>query len=89
MRLRSDLVPKDAAMLVVIGPVLTRDMGYVFDSWSPVDGLRRGYVYRRAEDAYYARKFEITSRSRVSHDETVTCGTLDDFMRSTAGALRQ
>ena len=43
-------------MAVVIGPVLTRAGGYAFDAWTPESGLSRGYVYRRIEDAYYARK---------------------------------
>ena len=50
-------------MLVVIGPVLTRERGYAFDFWSSGDELRRGYVYRCIEDAYFARKVEIRARS--------------------------
>ena len=49
-------------MHVVIGPVLTRARGYAFDSWTPEDGLTRGEVYRRIEDAYYASNFEIPSQ---------------------------
>ena len=69
-------------MLVVIGPVLTRERGYTFDFWSSGDGLRRGYIYRRIEAAYYARKVEIRARDRADAEETVTCSTLDDFMRA-------
>ena len=45
-------------MHTVIGPILTRDGGYAFDSWTPEEGLSRGYAYRRIEDAHYARKAE-------------------------------
>jgi hypothetical protein len=51
-------------MHTVIGPILTRDGGYAFDSWTPEEGLSRGYAYRRIEDAHYARKAEIRSRTR-------------------------
>jgi len=72
-------------MLLAIGPVLTRERGYAFDFWSSGDGLRRGYVYRRIENAYYAHKVEIRARDRAHAERTVTCSTLDDFMRSTIG----
>jgi hypothetical protein len=48
-------------MALVIGPVLTRTGGYAFDVWTPEQGLSRGYVYRRVEDAYHARKAELRS----------------------------
>ena len=43
-------------MHAVLGPVVTRDGGFAFDSWTPDRGLSRGYSYRRIEDAHYARK---------------------------------
>jgi len=72
-------------MLLVIGPVLTRERSYAFDFWSSGDGLRRGHVYRRIEDAYYGRKVEIRARDWARGEQTVTCSTLDDFLRSTIG----
>ena len=48
-------------MHVVVGPIVTRDGGFAFDSWTPENGLSRGYSYRRIEDANYARKVEIRS----------------------------
>jgi hypothetical protein len=76
-------------MLVIIGPILTRERGYAFDSWSPGDGLRRGYIYHRIEDAYYARNVEIRARGGDFLHQTVNCNTLDDFMRSTTGSRPQ
>jgi hypothetical protein len=72
-------------MPVVIGPVLKRDTGYAFDSWSPGDGFHRGYIYRRVEDAYHARKFELKARDRGPVEQMVTCTTLDDFVTRTTG----
>jgi hypothetical protein len=48
-------------MAIILGLVLRREGGYAFDAWTPGNGLSRGYVYRRIEDAYYARKAEIRS----------------------------
>ena len=71
-------------MPVVIGPVLSRDRGYAFDSWSPAYGLRRGYLYNRIEDACYARRFEIRQHDCRNYEQTVTCETVDDFVQSTS-----
>ena len=46
-------------MSAVVGPILARPGGYAFDIWTVVDGVRRGYVYRRFEDARYARNAAI------------------------------
>jgi hypothetical protein len=70
-------------MHLVIGPVLTRKRGYAFDSWTPEDGLACGFVYRRIEDAYYARNFEIKARSNGAGAQTVACATVDEFVKST------
>ena len=66
-------------MHVVVGPIVTRDGGFAFDSWTPDQGLSRGYSYRRIEDAHYARKVEIRSRARTFADPMVACSTLDEF----------
>jgi hypothetical protein len=70
-------------MHIVVGPVLTREGGYAFDSWTPEDGLSHGYVYRRIEDARYVRNFEIRSRTKEYVGHTVACSTVDEFERST------
>ncbi len=70
-------------MPLVVGPVLTRAGGYSFDEWTAEDGLRRGYVYPRIEDAYYARKAEIRSAPKGYAGCIVACSTVDEFVRST------
>jgi hypothetical protein len=64
---------------VVVGPVVTRDGGFAFDSWTPDRGLSRGYSYRRIEDAHYARKAQIRSGAGSVTGPMVTCSTLDEF----------
>ncbi len=66
-------------MHVVLGPVVTRDGGFAFDSWNPDRGLSRGYSYRRIEDAHYARKAQIKSGGGSVAGRMVACSTLDEF----------
>jgi len=73
---------EEATMHVVIGPVLARAGGYAFDSWTPEDGLSCGYIYRRVEDAHYARSVEIRSRKKQCTCQTIACSTVGEFCKS-------
>ena len=77
------ILSKGTSMQIVLGPVLTRKAGYAFDCWTPEEGLSRGYIYGRIEDAHYARNVEIRSRNKGSSDQTIACSTADDFVRLT------
>jgi hypothetical protein len=68
-------------MPVILGPVLTRAGGYAFDAWTPEQGLSRGYVYRRIEDACYARKAQLRSSVEGHIDRIAACNTVDEFVR--------
>jgi hypothetical protein len=71
-------------MHAVVGPVITREGGFAFDSWTAEKGLSRGFSYSRVEDAYYARKAEIRSRVRRAGDQMLVCSTLDEFASALA-----
>jgi hypothetical protein len=71
-------------MHVVVGPIVTRDGGFAFDSWTPEKGLSLGYAYRRIEDAHYARKAEIRSSATSFAHPMVACSTLDEFSSALA-----
>jgi hypothetical protein len=76
---------KEPAIDIVIGPVLARDGGYAFDSWTPDRGLRSGYIYRRVEEAHYARKVEARSCYREYGGRPLAdCRTADEFFRLTS-----
>ena len=66
-------------MKLIIGPILKRAGGYVFDTWRSGEGVNHGYPYRRIEDASYARNAAIRSGALV------VCHTLDEFLAQTAG----
>jgi hypothetical protein len=67
---------------LIIGPILKRADGFVFDTWIAGEGLRCGYPYRRIEDAHYARNAMIRAAAR-SRGATI-CQTLDEFIAGSA-----
>ncbi|HYZ40494.1 MAG TPA: hypothetical protein VE687_07690 [Stellaceae bacterium] len=72
-------------MDIVIGPVLSRGDGYGFDTWTAGKGMTRGYLYRRVEDAHYARNTEIRASARGRTRSTIFCQTLDEFIAKSTG----
>ena len=69
---------------MILGPVLIREGGYAFDAWTPENRLRRGYVYRRIQDAHYARKAEIKFRARSVANPMIACSTFDEIRSALA-----
>jgi hypothetical protein len=76
---------KEPAVHLIVGPVVTREGGYAFDSWTPGAGLSRSYSYPRVEDAHYARNVEIRSLRRGAPGGLVACTTIDEFVAELAG----
>ena len=72
-------------MHTVVGTVVvTTEGGFGFDLWTPEEGLSRGFSYHRIEDAYYARKIEIRSRTKSLAGPMVACINLDEFASALA-----
>jgi hypothetical protein len=69
-------------MEMIIGPILKRAGGYVFDTWNVREGLNPCFSYRRIEDAAYARN--VTIRTGHSSLSAIVCHTLDEFLTQTA-----
>ncbi len=72
-------------MDIVIGPVLRRADGYRFDTWAAGKGESRGYLYRRIEDAHYARNAEIKASAQGRAPSAIVCQTLDEFIAKSTG----
>jgi hypothetical protein len=70
-------------MDIIIGPILKRAGGYVFDTWNALEGLSRGYPYRRIEDANYARNATIRTGESNAGFHAIECYTLDEFTTRT------
>ena len=75
-------------MDIVIGPILKRADGFVFDTWTAGGGIRCGYPYRRIEHAHYARNAMIKASARGGGRGATICQTLDEFIAvSAAGTM--
>jgi hypothetical protein len=61
-------------MCMVVGPVVARNGGFMFDSWTEEAGISHSFCYGRVEDAHYARKFEMKCQNK-----NVDCDTFDQF----------
>lgn len=70
-------------METIVGPVLARSGGYAFDTWEAELGFRPGFVYRRIEDARYARNVQIQSGRGAAGFAPIVCSTLDEFIGET------
>lgn len=63
----------------IVGPVLARAGGFVFDTWTPDGGLVASYVYPRIDNAYYARAVEIDYYRSRRDAHAMVCDTVDEF----------
>jgi hypothetical protein len=72
-------------MNLIIGPILKRAGGYVFDTWNNREGLNHGFPYRRIEDANYARNVVIRDNQAGATLGAIACHTLDEFLAQTTG----
>ena len=66
-------------MRTIVGPVLARAGGYVFDTWTPEAGLSRSFVYPRIDNAYYARAVEIAHYRTCGDIDARVCDTVVEF----------
>lgn len=72
-------------MKLIVGPILKRAGGYVFDTWSTCEGLNLGIPYRRIEDASYARNAALRAGPAGADQQAVGCYTVDDFTVQISG----
>lgn len=72
------------AMDLFIGPVIERDGGYCYETFTLADGIRTSFRYRRVEEARYDRKVLIAEYAsdprRLIHEHD----TLAEFAESVA-----
>jgi hypothetical protein len=64
---------------LLVGPILCRNGGFAFDTFSREGGLRRGFPYRRIEEATYDRKVTLLGAGGQSNLARVGCETLGEF----------
>ncbi len=66
---------------LLVGPILCRNGGFAFDTFSREGGLRRGFPYRRVEEAKYDRKVTLLGIGGASNHARIDCETLSEFDR--------
>jgi hypothetical protein len=64
---------------ILVSPIVSRDGGFAFDTFSTAAGLTPGFAYRRIEQASYDRKTTLHSLPRTTGFAVVACETLGEF----------
>jgi hypothetical protein len=73
------------AKTILVGPILCRDGGYAFDIFTPGEGLKPGFAYRRVEQAHYDRRTVLGARGCGS--PILACETEAEFSRRRASTI--
>jgi hypothetical protein len=63
----------------LVGPVICRDGGYAFATCSILTGLKRGFLYRRVEQANYDRKMTLGGGHLPAGHAALACDTAAEF----------
>jgi hypothetical protein len=66
-------------MDLLIGPLLERNGGYGYDTFTSAEGLRSSFRYRRVEEARYDQRALIAEAERDQHCTTRMYETLSEF----------
>ena len=69
-----------------IGPLIARNGGYSYDTFSRTDGLRSSFRYRRVDEARYDRRAMIAESRLRSQIRVHVCETVSEFERARAAA---
>ena len=67
--------------VVLVSPVISRNGGYAFDTFAASDGLKRGFPYRRVEQANYDRKATLLGFHLPHGFIMLACETAHEFRR--------
>jgi hypothetical protein len=66
---------------ILLGPIVSRNGGFAFDTFTIATGTTPGFTYRCVEQAKYDRNATLLGLHRASGVVTVACETLDEFRR--------
>ena len=66
---------------ILLGPIVSRNGGFAFETFTTATGTTPGFTYRRVEQAKYDRNATLLGFRRASGFVTVACETLDEFHR--------
>ena len=66
-------------MELLIGPLLERNGGYSYDTFTRAEGLRRSFRYPRVDAARYDQRALVAEARRDSRCEVRICETQTEF----------
>jgi len=69
---------------ILLGPVVSRNGGFAFDTFTDTTGTTPGFTYRCVEQAKYDRNATLLGLNRASGVVTIACETADEFHRRAA-----
>jgi hypothetical protein len=72
----------------LVGPLLERDGGYVYDTFTVADGLRSSFRYLRLDAARYDQRALIAEAQRDPRCSVRVCETRTEFEQSVEAARR-
>jgi hypothetical protein len=73
---------------LLIGPLIERGGQFCYDIFTPDEGLRSSFSYRRIEEARYDRRTFCAEVRRDAHRQLRVCETLHEFLRLVEAASR-
>ena len=73
-------------MELLIGPLLERNGGYSYDTFTRAEGLRRSFRYPRVDAARYDQRALATEARRDSRCKVRLCETQSEFEQLVAAA---
>ena len=68
-------------MELLIGPLLERNGGYSYDTFTRAEGLRRSFRYPRIDAARYDQRALVAEARRNSRCKVRICETQSEFER--------
>ena len=71
-------------MDLFIGPVIERNGGYSYETFTLADGVRASFRYRRVEEAIYDRKVLLAEYATNPRYLIRECATLAEFEEAVA-----
>jgi hypothetical protein len=66
---------------ILLSPIVSRNDGFAFDTFTTAEGLKLGFAYRRVEQANYDRKTTLQGLPRAKGFAAIACETLGEFRR--------
>ena len=73
---------------LLIGPLIERGGRFCYDIFSPDEGLKSSFGYRRIEEARYDRRSFLAEARRDRRRGVHICETLSEFLRLVEAASR-